>query len=113
MREAYARLLARETDLELCGMAESAEEALEGLGGTACDVLVTDVSLPGMDGIALAERVRSERPDLPVVVISVDGEAAHSERARAAGARAYLSKDGLADTLAATLRDVLRDSDSV
>ncbi|HEX8298712.1 MAG TPA: response regulator transcription factor [Rubricoccaceae bacterium] len=109
MRDAYARLLAREPDFEMCGVAESAEEALCAPTLPGCDLLVTDILLPGMDGIALAAHLRAERPALPVVVISVDREPATAARAQAAGARAYLSKDTLADTLAITLREVLRD----
>ncbi|HYG69097.1 MAG TPA: response regulator transcription factor, partial [Anaeromyxobacteraceae bacterium] len=64
MRDAYARVLAREPDLEVCAMAASAEEALDAFDGTACDLVVSDVSLPGMDGFALVEQLRTLRPDL-------------------------------------------------
>lgn len=108
MQQAYAGLLSREADLELCGASVSAEDALSKLAASGCDLLITDLSLPGIDGIELTRRLRAEQPDLPVVVISVHDEAAYVDRARAAGASAYLSKDGLARTLAGTLLAVLR-----
>ena len=110
MRDVYARVLRHEADFELCGSADSAEQALDVADWASCDLLVTDLSLPGMDGNALAARLRTERPGLPVVVISAQHGDAPARRALAAGARAYLTKDTLADTLVATLREALRDA---
>ena len=110
MRDVYTRLLGREADFELCGSADSAEQALGVADWASCDLLVTDLSLPGMDGNALAARLRTERPGLPVVVISAQHGDAPARRALAAGARAYLTKDTLADTLVTTLREALRDA---
>ena len=63
-------------------MAGSAEEALNAGAWAGCDLLLTDVGLPGMDGIALAGRVRAERPGFPVVVVSASGERGVADRAR-------------------------------
>ena len=105
---ALTLLIDFEPDLELCGIAASAEEALEREAWARCDVLVTDVSLPGMDGLTLSERIRAERPDLPIIVISAYVDPSKMDRVREVGARAYLSKGELGDTLARTLREVLR-----
>ena len=112
MRMAVSALLAAEADLDLCGTAGSAEEALHAGTWATCDLLLTDVGLPGMDGLALAGRVRAERPGFPVVVVSASAELDVAGRAQAAGANAYLSKDGLGDTLAPTLRRVLAGTTS-
>lgn len=108
LRQALAAVLARGPDLDLCGAVESAEDAPVELASTACDVLVTDVGLPGMDGVAFTERLQAERPDLPVVVISADDEPPIAARAREAGARAFLPKNRLARTLPDELRGGLR-----
>lgn len=92
LRRAYAQLLAREADLELCGVIESAETALTALAEADCDLLITDLSLPGMDGAALAARLQDERPDLPVVVLSADDSEVAERRACRAGARAFVGK---------------------
>lgn len=67
------RLLTGEL-LTSCGLtvstARNAEEAMACLASTPCDVLMTDVELPGCDGIELAARARAQRPDLPVVFVS-------------------------------------------
>ena len=112
MRATLTALIQFETDLDLCGIAASAEETLDIADWDACDLLLTDVSLPGMDGIALAARVRAARPGFPVVVVSATIDAATTERALAAGAAAALSKLHLGDTLAPTLREALRDTDA-
>ena len=110
MRSALSVLIECEPDLDLHGVAASAEEALEAGTWAECDLLLTDVSLPGLDGVSLMERVLTERPDLPVVVISASAGPSTVRRARDAGARAYLSKASLGDALAPTLREVLRES---
>lgn len=109
MCTAYVQILEREPELELCGVAETAEEGLDRLRGTPCDLVLTDLSLPGMDGFALAERIRSERPDLPVVIVSAHQDAGYEARARQAGARAYLTKDHIARRLGPALLRVLRE----
>jgi DNA-binding NarL/FixJ family response regulator len=106
MRGAYEALLARVSDLELCGTAESAEEAMDVLGQHPCDLLITDVSLPGMDGIRLTERVRHDNPALPILVVSVDE--GYRVRAEHAGANCFLSKNGLAQQLVPTIRELLQ-----
>ena len=109
MRQSYALVLEQEADLELCGMAESAEEALGKFNEMHCDLVVVDVMLPGMDGIELVEHLLRRQPDLPVLVISGHSEELLGERARMAGARAYLSKYKLAATLTGTIREALAE----
>ena len=108
MREVYENLLEAEPDLELCEMADSAEQFFERLPDTDCDVVVTDLLLPGADGFALVERLQAEHPALPVIVISAHEEPAYLERSREAGACAYLSKRDLARDLAPTVTRVMR-----
>ena len=99
MREAYVTVLAGEPRLELCGAAESAEEALDALRETSCDLVVTDLRLPGMSGVDLVGELRAGWPGLPALVISAHGEDLYAQRARDAGAVGFLSKQGLAGTL--------------
>lgn len=107
LRQALADTLAREPDLVLCGSAATAEEALDALADLRCDLVVTDLALPSMDGAALTERLAPLRPGLPVVVLSVHDDGLYERRAREAGARAFLSKRDAAATLVPTLRRVL------
>lgn len=107
MREAYASVLALEPDLHLTGQAASAEEALRVLESVPCDLVVTDMMLPGMSGVDLIERVHQTRPALPMLVISGHEEDLYAQRARDAGAVGFLPKSNLARTLADAIRDIL------
>jgi FixJ family two-component response regulator len=70
----------------------SAEEFLESgtLSATGC--MITDVRMPGMDGLELQRRVRLERPELAVILISAHYDEATRQRALAQGAAGFLSK---------------------
>ncbi len=108
MREAYARVLTAEPDLLLCGEAESAEAALVALAGIECDLVITDVRLPGQSGIDLAGEIRQRWPELPVVVITGHEDSVFARRAEEAGAAAFLPKRLAATHLLDTIRGVLQ-----
>lgn len=72
--------------------AGSAEEALELLGKKGYDVVVTDLRMPGMDGIELLERIKAESPDTEVIVITAYGTVRTAVRAMKLGAYEYLTK---------------------
>ena len=117
MREAYMAVLALEPDLELCGAAGSAEEAIESIsnggdGALACDLVVTDYRLPGLSGVDLVRQLRDAFPQLPTLVISAHDAEAFVREAHDAGAARFLSKRDLVRTLVPTIHDVLRESRS-
>src|ERR1035438_2087652 len=91
----------------------SAEEVLQSgaLAGATC--LVTDVRMPGMDGIELQRRIRLERPELPVVFISAHQDDEARKRALDEGATRFLYKpfDGaeLLRTIEAAMKDARED----
>ena len=91
----------------------SAEEFLESgaLAGAAC--LVTDVRMPGMDGVELQRRIRMERPELAVIFISAHQDDEARQRALDEGATRFLYKpfDGaeLLRTIEGALKDVRED----
>ena len=73
----------------------SAEEARRLLAtGDACDVLITDIHLPGEDGLSLVETMRSspDRKELPVIVMTSSREASLRRKAESLGVRAFLQK---------------------
>ena len=107
MRQAYASVIGREPDLELCGVAETAEDALERLAGLSCDLVVTDLRLPGLSGIELVERLHETQPDMQALVISAHEGASFERDAVRAGAAAFLEKRSLTETLLPTVRRVL------
>jgi CheY-like chemotaxis protein len=72
--------------------AGNAQEALTKLQEAKYDVVFTDIKMPGMDGIELAERVKASHPWTPVVIVTGYGTTANEERAKAAGVSAFLRK---------------------
>ena len=71
---------------------ERAEHLLEAIGHSTPDVLITDVRMPGMDGIALLDRLSSSCPDLPIIVITAHTDLDHAVAAYRGGAFEYLPK---------------------
>jgi two-component system nitrogen regulation response regulator GlnG len=71
---------------------ERAEHLLDGLADARPDVLITDVRMPGMSGIALLERVRDECPGLPIIVITAHSDLESAVAAYKGGAFEYLPK---------------------
>lgn len=107
LRDAFTNALVHEPDLCVAGCAGSAEEALSALETTDCDLVVTDLMLPGMSGADLVERLRHTRPELPALIVSAYEEDLFQRQAEAAGAAAFLPKRMLARDLVPTVRSVL------
>jgi len=72
--------------------AEDGYYALEKLQAERYDMVFTDLRMPGLDGLEVAERVRARQPWMPVVIVTGYGTRASEERARAAGVSAFLQK---------------------
>lgn len=72
--------------------AQNGQEALNKLQEGEYDVVYTDIKMPGMDGLELAEHVKARRPWTPVVIVTGYGTTANEERAKAAGVSAFLHK---------------------
>jgi len=72
--------------------AQNAAEALEKLREQEYDVVFTDIKMPGMDGVELAEQVKARRPWTPVVIVTGYGTTANEARAKAAGVSDFLRK---------------------
>jgi CheY-like chemotaxis protein len=72
--------------------AENGQEALNKIANEDYDAVFTDIKMPGMSGIEVAERMHAKRPWMPVVIITGYGSADHEARAEAAGVRGFLRK---------------------
>lgn len=91
-------------------VAHDAGEALERMREAEVDLLVTDIRMPGMDGLELAERVKERRPWTPVLIVTGYGTAADEERARAAGVSAFLHKPLSPDMIEGSTEEALREA---
>ena len=105
-RDHLSKLLGFESDIEVVGAAASGREALELAGSLTPDIVLMDINMPDMDGIAATERLASEVPTAAVVMMSVQGEADYLRRSMLAGAREFLVKPFSSDELTSSIRQV-------
>ena len=105
-RENLRKLLSFAPDIEIVGAAASGEEGVELAKQTQPHIILMDINMPGMDGIAATELVLHEVPMTQVVVLSVQGESDYLRRAMLAGARDFLTKPPSGDELMGTIRQV-------
>ncbi len=103
------RLLLEGAGARVLGEANSGEEVLRLYGEVSPDVLVMDVSMPGIGGLAALERLRARYPDARVLMLSAHQDAVIPVRALKAGAIGYLCKRCLPEEFLRAVRQVSRD----
>lgn len=106
VRSGIRSLLHRLQDVRVVAEAATGEELLGILHQVQPDVVITDIAMPGMDGITAITTIKALYPQLRVIVLSMHQGADVIKRAVAAGANAYLRKDASDAELAAALRSV-------
>ena len=106
VRDGLKGILAATADLQVAAEAASGDEALALVKANDYDVVMLDMSMPGLSGIDLIKRLRIERPKLRILVLSMHGEQQYAARALKAGASGYLNKDSAADMLVGTIRKI-------
>jgi two-component system, NarL family, invasion response regulator UvrY len=92
VRQGLARILEKSGTMQVVAAHENALDMLEWLRVNDCDVALIDISMPGMNGIDLLKQLKSKKPNLPVLVVSIYSEAQYAVRLIKAGACGYLSK---------------------
>lgn len=105
-RDHLAKLLSFESDITVTGSVGSGQEALDLATQMPIDVVLLDINMPGMDGLATAEQLSLRVSTAAIIMISVQGEPDYLRRAMLAGAREFLVKPFSSDELAATIRQV-------
>ncbi len=108
VRGALSALLDTEDDLSVVATARDGQDALAQLQLVSADVVVTDIEMPHMDGIALCREARRAHPELKVLVLSTFARAGYLKRALDAGALGYLLKDAPASSLAEAVRSAVQ-----
>lgn len=105
-REDVKRLLFFEEDIKVVGEASDGENAIKVVQELKPDVVLMDINMPGLDGIAATERITDKVPRTAVVIISIQGEQEYLRKAMAAGASDYLVKPFSSQELAEAIRRV-------
>jgi pilus assembly protein CpaE len=105
-RDHLTKLLSLEEGIDVAGDAGSGEDAVKVAMDLRPDVIVMDINMPGMDGVAAAEIISQRLPTSPIIMMSVHGEAEQLKRSLSAGAREFLVKPFSADEFSTTIRRV-------
>jgi DNA-binding NarL/FixJ family response regulator len=106
-REGFAQLLNYQTDLQVCGQAGTAGQALTAIATLKPDLVIVDISLAGTSGIELIKDLASQDPILRILVLSTHDELLYAERALRAGARGYVMKHEPTEQVMTAIRQVL------
>ena len=106
LREGLKQILADTDDIQVAGEAADGQDALKQLRALDIDVLIMDMSMPGRSGLELLKQVKTEKPKLPVLILSMHSEEQYAVRAYKAGASGYLTKDSASGLLVKAIRKV-------
>jgi len=107
VREWLTNLVNQQPDLFVCGEAESASEALQGIGEKTPDVAVVDLSLKESSGLELIKDLKQVHPGVKVLALSMHDESLYAERALRAGAKGYVMKRESTGRVIEAIREVL------
>src|SRR5512136_1347815 len=108
VREGLRMILETSDDIQAVGEAADGAEAVRLAQALAPDVVLMDLRMPNMDGLAAIERLRLQQPQVAVVILTTYNEDDLMQRGLRAGARGYLLKDTDRDTLFNTIRAAAR-----
>jgi CheY-like chemotaxis protein len=108
MRQGLAGLLRAEPDMEIVGEASDGESAVHLIREVKPDVVLMDISLPGMNGIQATQVIHSELPEIRIIGLSMFQEGEQAAAMRSAGALDYVTKIGPSEALIAAIRSCVR-----
>lgn len=103
-RENIRKLLQFEPDVDVVGVARTGREAIDISKDVKPDVLLMDINMPDMDGIAATEIIRKTVPFTQIVILSIQNDPNYMRRAMLAGARDFLTKPPTIDELTSAIR---------
>src|SRR5258706_754890 len=103
-RENVKKLLQFESDVDVVGIARTGKEAIQISNELVPDVVLMDINMPDMDGIAATEAIRAKQPTVQVVILSVQSDQNYMRKAMLVGARDFLTKPPMGDELISAIR---------
>jgi two-component system, NarL family, invasion response regulator UvrY len=108
IRRGLCHIVAGEPDMDVVGEAENAQQTLDFISRQHFDVVVLDINMPGRSGLDVLKEIKQERPNLPILVLSVHSEEQYGVRVLKAGAAGYLNKESAPEQLVKAIRKVYR-----
>jgi two-component system, NarL family, invasion response regulator UvrY len=108
VREGLKKTLRSESDLNVICEASDGQGVLAQVEGNELDVIVMDISMPGMSGLDVLKELKLKYPKLPVIILSMHPEERFGIRAIKAGAASYLTKESVPEELIKAIRKVVK-----
>ncbi|MCH8904613.1 MAG: response regulator transcription factor [Bacteroidetes bacterium] len=106
VRTGLKHIIAEHKDMKVICESENGLEMMTKLLSTAPNVLILDITMPGVSGLALLEQLKREHPEIRVLILSMHQEEQFAIRALKAGAFGFLNKDSIAESLIEAIRIV-------
>ncbi|HOJ52698.1 MAG TPA: response regulator transcription factor [Syntrophales bacterium] len=106
VRAGFKQVLADTPDMEVAAEAENGQEVLNFLRKRDFDIILLDISMPGRNGLEVLKDIKSIKPRIPVLILSIYPEEQYAVRALRAGAAGYLTKASAPHELIAAIRKV-------
>lgn len=106
LRDGLKQIFSECSDIHVVGEAAEGLAALKQIHSVPIDVVIMDMSMPGRSGLELLKQVKTEKPKLPVLILSMHSEEQYAVRAYRAGASGYLTKDSASTLLVSAIRKV-------
>jgi len=106
VRQGLRQLIAKTNDMVVTEEASNGWEVLSKARASYCDVVLLDISMPGLHGLDIIRQLKNESPRLPILILSMHSEEQYAVRAFRAGASGYLTKESAPDELLAAIRKV-------
>jgi DNA-binding NarL/FixJ family response regulator len=107
VRELLALMIDQQPDLQVCGEASDAAQAIEGIGNTLPDIAVVDLSLKSSSGLELIKDIKARKWGTPVLVLSMHDEGLYAERVLRAGGFGYINKQESSNEILHAIRKVI------
>lgn len=108
VRVGLKELINKDSDLIVVGEAKNGEELMEVLANKKCDLVVSDISMPQMDGVQAVREIHQAYPQLKILILSMLKDYSHFKEVMAHGALGYMVKDDAPDQLVFAIKTILR-----
>lgn len=108
VRVGLKELINKDADLTVVAEAKNGKELLDILSGRKCDMVVMDISMPEMDGVAAIKEIQIKYPKLKILILSMIKDYSHFHEVMAHGASGYMVKDDAPEQLVLAIKMILR-----
>jgi two-component system, NarL family, invasion response regulator UvrY len=106
VREGVKHILTENNDIVVAGEASNGQEVLEKILKNDFDLVLMDIAMPGRDGLEILKEIKTQKPKLPVLILSMFPEEQYALRALKSGASGYMTKESIPDELVKAVQKI-------